>query len=126
MGVYFRLDPEERGRARISAYGTLMERPADYLGGFGFLFMDALSDSIPTLITAEELRDRFHAHPENAPTEHGSHVSAKRLLEEYGTKQVRLALATYEERLQKVEQEALAVVQREEKKKLIFDRKRRS
>lgn len=126
MGVYFRLDQEERGRARISAYGAFMERPADYLGGFGFLYMDALSESVPTLITAEELQDRFHAHPENAPTEHGSHVSAKRLLKEYGTKQVRLALATYGERLQKVEQEALTVVQREEKKKLIFDRKRRS
>lgn len=126
LGVYFRTDSEDPSRARVGAYGSFFERSGDFLAGLGFLLMDALGETLPDMISTEELQTRFGAFPDHAMDSHGAHVPARLLILAYGSQKIRSALEKYQSRLDALEIEANAVIAREDKKKLIFDRKSRA
>lgn len=126
LGVYFRIDSNNKNTAVVSAYGSIKERLSDRLGGLGYLLVDALGETTPEQMTVEELNSQFNAHPEHARSEIGIHIRLQPIVLTYGDNAVRRAFNIFNDRLTSLETEALAVIAKEDKKKMIFDRKPRS
>lgn len=126
LGAYFRIHPTDKNLAVVSAYGSFLEKSCDRLGGLGFLLIDALGETIPNPIPIDELQNNFGAYPEHSTSGHGIHVRLQPMLLTYGDKAIRRAFDIFKSRLDQVETEARAVIAKEERKKLIFDKRPRT
>lgn len=124
LGIYFRTVEGDNSRARVGAYGAYLHRAGEHLGSFGYLLMDALNDTIPNPLTVAELMQKFGVDPRTSSDEHGVHVAGQPIFKQYGVDQLRKAVAIYDSRLIKLETAARSVIELEQKKSMIFAKKK--
>lgn len=123
LGVFFK-ESTDKHAAIVGAYGRFSTRPSEILVDFGGLIMSALDEMARPISTVEEVEEFFQKYPKNADEHHGVHVPLAALANRFGTEPLKRCLDIYEISLSRLEIEANEVVSKEQKKSLIFGKKR--
>lgn len=125
LGVYFK-EAGEAGGVVVGAYGRFSPRAVDNLEDLGSILISSLSEMVEGVATVHDVESYFHAHPKNAVDPHGVHIPLSILIRKFGISSIRRGMEIYDINLSRLEQEAKDVVSKEQKKSLIFGKRKRT